>query len=154
MSREHHYAVTVRWTGEPGTTHYRGYTRDHDVEVAGKPTLAASADPAFLGAAGRWNPEDLLVATLSQCHLLTYLSVCARAGVVVTGYVDRASGVMREDGAHGGRFAEVVLRPEVTVADASMAEKATALHHDAHEQCFIANSVNFPVRHVPVVRCR
>ncbi|GAB3164939.1 OsmC family protein [Amycolatopsis stemonae] len=150
MSREHHYAVTVRWTGE--TTGYRTYGREHDVEAAGKPTLAASADPAFLGAAGRWNPEDLLVASLSQCHMLTYLSVCARTGVVVTGYVDHASGVMREDSAHGGRFAEVVLRLEVTVAEAGMVEKATALHRDAHEQCFVANSVNFPVRHVPVVR--
>lgn len=152
MSREHHYEVTVRWTGGTGTTSYRGYARDHDVEAAGKPTLAASADPAFLGTADRWNPEDLLVATLSQCHMLTYLSLCARTGVVVTGYADRASGTMREDGAHGGRFTEVVLRPEVTVAEEGMREKAIALHHDAHDQCFIANSVNFPVRHEPVVR--
>ncbi|SEF27110.1 Organic hydroperoxide reductase OsmC/OhrA [Amycolatopsis pretoriensis] len=150
MSREHRYEVTVRWTGE--TTSYRAYARDHDVEAAGKPTITATADPAFLGAADRWNPEDLLVASLSQCHLLTYLSVCARAGVVVTGYVDNASGTMQEDAAHGGRFTEVVLRPEVTVAEESMREKAAALHHDAHDQCFIANSVNFPVRHVPVVR--
>jgi organic hydroperoxide reductase OsmC/OhrA len=154
MNREHHYEVTVRWTGDTGTgtASYRGYARDHDVEAAGKPTLAATADPAFLGTPDRWNPEDLLVATLSQCHMLTYLALCARTGVAVTGYVDHASGVMREDGTHGGRFTEVVLRPEVTVAEEGMREKAAALHREAHDQCFIANSVNFPVRHVPVVR--
>lgn len=152
MSREHHYEVTVRWTGDTGTTSYRDYARDHDVEAAGKPTLAGTVDPAFLGTADRWNPEDLLVASLSECHMLTYLALCAGAGVVVTAYADHASGVMQEDRAGGGRFTEVVLRPEVTVAAEEMREKATALHHDAHNRCFIANSVNFPVRHVPVVR--
>ncbi|NUT51102.1 MAG: OsmC family peroxiredoxin [Saccharothrix sp.] len=154
MSREHHYQVGVRWTGDTGagTVDYRGYGRDHDVVVEGKPVLAGSADPAFRGTPDRWNPEELLVASLSQCHMLTYLSVCARAGVVVTGYTDSASGVMREEGGDSGRFVEVVLRPEVTVADPAMADRAMALHEQAHDACFIANSVDFPVRHEPVVR--
>jgi len=154
VSREHNYRVAVRWTGNTGsgTTGYRDYARDHEVVVDGKPTLAGSADPAFRGAPDRWNPEELLVAALSQCHMLTYLSLCARAGVVVTGYVDSASGVMREEAGNSGRFAEVVLRPEVTVAEPGMVDKAMSLHEPAHETCFIANSVDFPVRHVPVVR--
>ena len=114
----------------------------------GDPTLAASSDPAFRGEADRWNPELLLVAALSDCHLLAYLHLCAVNGVVVTGYRDEATGTMEQVG-DGGRFTEVVLRPIVTVADESMIERANALHHDAHASCFIASSVNFPVRTEP-----
>jgi organic hydroperoxide reductase OsmC/OhrA len=149
VSRQHDYRVTVRWNGDTGTG-YRNYARDHDVVVEGKPVLKGSADPAFRGTPERWNPEELLVASLSECHMLTFLSLCARAGVVVTGYVDAASGVMREEPGNSGRFTEVVLRPEVTVADPAMVERIEALHKHAHDTCFIANSVNFPVRHEPV----
>ncbi|MFI6041808.1 OsmC family protein [Nocardia sp. NPDC051321] len=154
MSKEHSYQVTVRWTGNAGTgtSGYRDYSRDHDILAEGKDPVKATADQAFLGTADRWNPEELLVAALSQCHMLTYLALCSRAGVLVTGYADSASGVMREDLGGGGRFTEVVLRPEVTVADPGMREQAMALHEQAHKLCFIANSVNFPVRHEPVVR--
>ena len=154
MSKEHDYRVTVRWTGNTGsgTATYRGYGRDHDVVADGKPPVRASADPAFRGTPDRWNPEELLVASLSQCHMLTYLALCARAGVVVTDYADAASGVMREEPGHTGRFVEVVLRPEVVVAEPGMVERAEALHGQAHEGCFIARSVDFPVRHLPVVR--
>ncbi|WET82474.1 OsmC family protein [Amycolatopsis sp. QT-25] len=154
MSREHDYRVTVRWTGNSGsgTSGYRDYARDHDVVAEGKEPLKGTADPAFRGTADRWNPEELLVAALSQCHMLSYFALCARAGVIVTEYVDSASGVMREEPGTGGRFTEVVLHPEVTVAEPGMRDKALALHEQAHEICFIANSVNFPVRHEPVVR--
>ncbi|PWW67130.1 OsmC family protein [Actinokineospora spheciospongiae] len=148
MSRQHDYRVTVRWSGDTGAG-YRDYVRDHDVVVEGKPVLKGSADPAFRGTSERWNPEELLVASLSECHMLTFLSLCARAGVVVTGYVDAATGAMREEPGNSGRFTEVVLRPEVTVADPAMVERAEALHERAHDTCFIANSVNFPVRHEP-----
>ncbi|MGM1062004.1 OsmC family protein [Saccharothrix sp. Mg75] len=153
MNGEHHYEVTVRWTGNtgPGTARYRDYGRDHDVLAAGKPPLRASADPAFRGTPDRWNPEELLLASLSQCHMLTYLALCARNGVVVTGYADSASGVMREEPGDSGRFTEVVLRPEVVVADPGTVDAARSLHEAAHRACFIANSVNFPVRHEPVV---
>jgi organic hydroperoxide reductase OsmC/OhrA len=119
--------------------------------VNGKPELLASADKPFRGDPERWNPEDMLVASLSECHLLSYLHACVKAGVVVVSYRDRATGLMTEDGHGGGAFTEVVLRPEVVVADASMIEAAERAHAQAHEWCFIANSVNFPVRHEATV---
>lgn len=146
---EHHYALTATWHGNrgTGTSGYREYSRDVTIAVDGKPELLASADKPFRGDAERWNPEDMLIAALSECHLLSYLHACVGAGVVVVSYLDRASGVMREDGKGGGAFTEVLLRPEVVVADPSMIEAAQRAHDDAHRMCFIANSVNFPVRH-------
>ena len=153
VSRQHHYAVTVSWTGNrgTGTSGYRDYGRDHDVTAGELPVIPGSSDPAFRGDKGRWNPELELLAALSQCHMLSYLHVCAVAGVVVTGYADAAEGTMAEDGDGGGRFTEAVLRPQVTVATADMIDAATALHEEASAKCFIANSVNFPVRHEPTV---
>lgn len=144
----HTYAATVTWTGNlgSGTSSYRGYSRDHEVAGVGKAVIAGSSDPVFRGDGGRWNPEELLVASLAQCHLLWFLHCAARAGVVVTGYVDRAEGLMRvhEDGS--GEFAEVTLRPEVVVADPVRVGELEGLHEQAHGLCFIARSVNFPVR--------
>lgn len=153
MTGTHTYAISTTWTGNrgEGTSSYRAYGRDHELASVGRPTLAASADPAFRGDHDRWNPELLLVAALSDCHLLSYLHLCAVNGVVVTAYTDEASGVMEQHG-NGGRFTEVILRPVVTVSDESMIDKANALHHDAHENCFIASSVSFPVRTEPTAR--
>ncbi len=155
MSDEHHYSLTTTWTGNrgTGTSGYRDYDRSVRVEVAGKPKLLLSADRPFRGDPGRLNPEDLLVAALSECHLLSYLHACVLRGVVVTGYSDEATGTMRLAG-NGGAFTEVVLRPRVQVADAAMVDPATHAHHDAHDWCFIANSVNFPVRIEPVTETR
>lgn len=149
----HTYDVTVTWTGDDGegTATYRSYRRDNVVTAEGLPDLAGSADPAFRGDPTRWNPEQLLVAALSQCHLLTYLHLCATNGVVVSGYVDDAHGEMTLNRDHSGQMASVTLRPRVTVADAGMVERAVALHHDVPDLCFIARSVNFPVRHEPTV---
>ena len=146
---EHRYALTSTWTGNTGTgtTGYRDYRRDVTIEIEGKPDLLASADKPFRGDASRWNPEDLLLASLSECHLLSYLHACVTAGVVVVSYRDRATGMMREDGAGGGSFDEVMLHPEVVVAEESMIEAAERAHTQANEWCFIANSMNFPVRH-------
>lgn len=151
---EHRYTLTVTWTGNTGegTSTYRGYKRTHVVTANGPPELLGSADPTFHGDRERWNPEQLLVASLAQCHMLSYLHVCVAGAVVVTRYVDRATGSMRTEGDGSGRFTEVVLHPEVTVADDTMVEAATKAHRRAHDLCFIANSVNFPVRHEPVVR--
>lgn len=153
QTHDHHYALELRWTGNrgTGTSAYGAYGRDHVVSAAGKPDLAGSADTAFRGDADRWNPEELLVAALSQCHLLAYLHECARAHVVVTAYSDAPTGTMRTDTEGGGRLTEVTLRPVVTVEDPEMAARAQALHDDAHRHCFIASSVNFPVRHQPAV---
>jgi organic hydroperoxide reductase OsmC/OhrA len=150
---EHHYELSATWTGNrgTGTSGYREYDRDVTIAVDGKPELLASADKPFRGDPGRWNPEDMLIASLAECHLLSYLHACVTAGVVVVSYHDRATGLMTEDGRGGGAFTEVVLRPEVVVADASMIEAAERAHAQAHEWCFIANSVNFPVRHEATV---
>jgi len=152
MAQQHTYEVVVTWTGNlgTGTSGYRDYSRNHEVTADGPGVLAGSSDPTFRGDKARWNPEQLLVASLAQCHMLWYLHLCADAGVVVTAYVDRPVGTMATT-AEGGRFTEVVLRPRVTVTSPDMVEVATRLHADAHRACFIASSVNFPVRHEPTV---
>lgn len=153
MLGEHRYELQTTWTGNrgAGTTGYRDYDRAVTIEVSGKPDLLASADKPFRGDPQRWNPEDLLLASLSECHLLSYLHAAVQAGVVVVAYEDAASGLMVEDGKGSGAFREVMLRPRVTVADASMVEAAQQAHERAHELCFIANSVNFPVRHAATI---
>lgn len=153
MPNQHTYTVDVTWTGNhgTGTSDYRAYGREHEVAADGCPVILGSADPAFRGDMTRWNPEQLLVAALSQCHLLSYLHLCAVNGVVVVSYVDRPVGNMTQTD-DGGHFTAVELRPHVEVATADMMDKAVVLHADAHRSCFIANSVNFPVTHDPVVR--
>jgi organic hydroperoxide reductase OsmC/OhrA len=149
MSREHNYRVNVIWTGNTGsgTSGYQAYKRDHEISVVGKPPIPGSSDPKFRGDAARYNPEELLVAALSTCHMLWYLHLCADAGIVVESYEDRAEGTMKETTEGGGRFVSVKLRPHVRVIGSI--EQAEALHQRAHELCFIANSVNFPVEHEP-----
>jgi organic hydroperoxide reductase OsmC/OhrA len=151
--KQHTYTSRIVWTGNKGTgtSRYNAYSRDHVISSGGKPDLLASSDPAFRGDAGRYNPEDLLVASLSSCHMLWYLHLAAVGGVIVVAYEDSPHGVMVEDEAKGGFFKSVTLRPTVTVAEGSDPEKARALHHPAHEKCFIANSVNFPVDCMPTI---
>ncbi len=153
-NHDHHYEARLRWTGNrgTGTSAYTAYGRDHVVSLPGKPDLPGSSDRVFRGDADRWNPEELLVAALSQCHLLAYLHECVKAGVVVTEYTDAAFGTMQTNAEGGGHFTEVALLPVVTVAEPDMAERAQVLHDEAHHHCFIASSVNFPVRHQPSVK--
>ena len=152
MSLDHSYELSVRWTGNggSGTSSYRAYSRDHEVNAAGKPAISGSSDPAFRGDAGRWSPEELLLASLSQCHMLWYLHLAATAGIVVTAYEDTPAATMRENPDGSGQFTEVLLRPSVTVTEQVACARATTLHDDAERLCFIARSVNFPVRHEPV----
>ena len=147
------YAIRTEWTGNlgEGTTSYRAYSRDHVISAAGRPDLQGSSDPAFRGDAARWNPEDLLVGSLSSCHMLWYLHLCAQAKITVLAYHDDAAGTMVEDDGGGGRFTQAVLRPAVTIAAGGDAALASALHEEAHRLCFIANSVNFPVSIEPTV---
>lgn len=154
MSTDHTYTVTITWTGNrgTGTSAYRAYDRRHEIAALGKPIIPASSDAAFRGDASRYNPEELLVASLSSCHMLWYLHLCAVNGIVVTSYEDCAEGTMNEQPGGEGRFSEVVLAPEIILAPGSDVERARALHHEANAKCFIANSVNFPVRHEPVIR--
>lgn len=155
MTKTHHYAVIVKWTGNTGTgtSGYRNYERQHEIlGEALKPLIPGSSDPAFRGDPARWNPEELLVAALSACHKLWYLHLCAEAGIVVVAYVDHAEGFMEETTDGSGCFKRVILRPEVTLAPGSDTAKTRELHHKAHAKCFIANSVNFPVECEPQVR--
>jgi organic hydroperoxide reductase OsmC/OhrA len=151
VASEHSYALAAEWTGNrgPGTTGYRDYGRSVVLRVDGKPDLQASADTPFRGDADRWNPEELLLAALSECHLLSYLHVAVRNGVVVTGYTDAATGAMEVTPDGAGRFTRVDLHPRVELADESQRALADSLHAEANRLCFIANSVNFPVHHTP-----
>jgi len=153
MGLEHHYAIGLVWTGNrgSGTSGYKAYGRDLVVASPGKHDIAGSSDRPFHGDSDRWNPEEMLLAALSQCHLLSYLHVASAAGVVVTDYRDDPIGTMEQTADGGGHFTTVTLRPTVTVATAEMAELATTLHREASEKCFIASSVNFPVGHEPRV---
>lgn len=148
---EHHYETTIEWLGNrgTGTSGYRDYGRQVLLTTEGKHPIDGSADRTFHGDADRWNPEDMLVASLSQCHLLSYLHVAMLHGVVVTAYTDDAVGEMQQTPNGGGHFVSVTLRPRVTVASADMVDAALAAHHEASQKCFIANSVNFPVLHEP-----
>lgn len=154
MDKTHQYTAELEWTGAPtdGPFTYERYTRAHIVRIAGKPDMHLTADPLFRGDALLHNPEDLLLAALAGCHMLTYLALCARKRISVLSYRDQATGTLLLTPVGGGHFTEVVLRPEVVVAGTDMIEAARALHGPAHSYCFIANSVNFPVRHEPVIR--
>ncbi|TFD20638.1 OsmC family protein [Cryobacterium sp. TMT2-23] len=152
MVGAHRYAVSVAWTGNrgTGTSGYRDYGREHLIEAAGKEPISASADRSFHGNADRWNPEELLLAALSECHLLSFLHVAVRYGVTVVAYTDDAVGSMVQTPDGGGRFTEAILRPQVTVSDPGQLELAQSLHAEAARLCFIGASVNFPVTHQPV----
>lgn len=149
--RQHLFSCSLEWTGAAAgeAADYQSYSREWRAAIAGKPDLTGSADPTFRGSAQLYNPEDLLVAALASCHLLSYLALCTRGGITVVSYRDDASGTLE---LHDGkiRFTSVLLRPQVTVR--GDVAKATRLHEQAHAECFIANSVNFPVRNEPVVR--
>ncbi|MDT7829689.1 OsmC family protein [Pricia sp. S334] len=149
MNRQHNYSIQIKWTGNSGigTARPGAYKRSHAISIEGKPDILGSSDPAFRGDGGRHNPEELLVASLSCCHMLWYLHLCSEADVIVTDYTDKATGTMFETDNGSGYFENVVLHPTVTVSESSMTEKANQLHDRANELCFIANSVNFKVEH-------
>jgi organic hydroperoxide reductase OsmC/OhrA len=150
--KTHTYTLTTEWTGNKGkgTANYRAYDRNYTVSIDNKADILGSSDPVFRGDAHKHNPEELLLAALSSCHLLWYLHLCAEVGIIVVDYTDNAQGLMVETADGGGRFTQVMLCPSVRVADATMIEMAYALHKRANELCFIAKSVNFPVLHQPV----
>ena len=144
--KTHRYEITTDWTGNggTGTATYKGYRRDHTISAAGKPPIPGSSDPNFRGDPARWNPEEMLVASLSTCHMLWYLHLCSVNHITVVAYRDAALGEMEEAPGGNGKFVRVELRPVVTISAGDRA-KALELHEEAHRYCFIANSVNFPV---------
>jgi organic hydroperoxide reductase OsmC/OhrA len=152
MAHEHRFQALITWTGaaKGPAESYRTYSREYKVEIEGKPDLTASAAAPFYGDATLHNPEDLLLAAISGCHLLSYLAIAARQGVVVTSYTDEATATMAiKDGKM--RFVEATLRPRVTITPESDREKTMSMHHQANHECFIANSLNFPVHHEPEI---
>jgi organic hydroperoxide reductase OsmC/OhrA len=154
MPNTHTYRITTQWTGNSGsgTANYRTYSRDHQISAPGKAaSINGSSDPHFRGDGSRYNPEELLVASLSTCHMLWVLHLCADAGIVITGYSDDATGVMAENEDGSGQFTKVLLRPRMAITDRARIEEAGAIHSRAHHLCFIARSVNFPVEHEPVI---
>jgi organic hydroperoxide reductase OsmC/OhrA len=154
MTKEHHYQATIIWTGNKGigTKNYKSYDRNHTISIENKVDILASSDPAFLGDNSKHNPEELLVSSLSGCHMLWYLHLCSANGITVIDYKDNASGTMKETEENGGHFTEVTLRPTVIIIDQTLIEKANELHKEANKMCFIANSCNFPIRHIPTCR--
>ncbi len=155
MTSEHRYRLTVEWTGNlgTGTAGQRSYSRNHEISADGRTTITGSSDPAFRGDVTRWNPEQLFVASVSQCHLLWYLSLAAAAGIVVTAYVDHATGKMLEEGSGAGQFASMTLSPTVTISDSAKLGQAYDLHAQVGAYCFIARSVNFALHHHPTILC-
>jgi organic hydroperoxide reductase OsmC/OhrA len=151
MAKEHQYQTSLVWAGNKGsgTIDYRSYDRSYVISINHKPDIQGSSDSTFLGDKTKHNPEDMLVSSLSSCHMLWYLHLCAQNGVVVLDYKDNAVGKMTEQADGSGFFTEVILHPVVTISDAGDTDKANALHEDANKMCFIAKSCNFPVRHEP-----
>jgi organic hydroperoxide reductase OsmC/OhrA len=147
--KQHNYSLTVKWTGNKGegTNGYKSYERSHEIVIDGKEIIKGSSDPAFLGDNTKYNPEELLLASISSCHMLWYLHLCSDADIVVTNYVDNAKGIMEETVDGGGKFTSVTLYPTITLKNISQQENANALHSKANELCFIANSLNFKVQH-------
>ncbi len=152
MNTEHSFAVSVEWQGNrgTGTSGYKDFSRAVELRAEGKHAILASAATTFHGDADRWNPEEELIAALAQCHLLSYLHVATQAGVIIESYTDAATGTLQTNPDGSGALVEVVLHPVVTISAGDPAT-ALALHSEANRLCFIANSVNFPVRHEPQI---
>jgi len=147
--KTHHYNAQIAWTGagENGTKTYKSYERHYNINMDGKPTIAGSADPAFRGDPTCHNPEDMLVASVSSCHMLWYLHICSVSGVTVTSYIDDAVGEMAETADGSGHFTKITLRPRIKITATSDITKAEEAHSKANKMCFIANSLNCPVSH-------
>ncbi|MGD1945558.1 MAG: OsmC family protein [Croceivirga sp.] len=150
--KQHHYKTFLEWTGNlnNGTKDYKSYSRNHRVTIDGKQhSILGSSDPSFRGDASRYNPEELFLASISNCHMLWFLHLCSINDIVVLEYLDHAMGVMEEDKTGSGHFTEVTLHPRVKIENADMIDKANSLHEKANQFCFIANSCNFKIKHQP-----
>lgn len=154
MKKTHNYNTNINWIGNTGqgTFNYNSYGRCFEINTENKPTLLGSSDPTFLGDSSKHNPEELLLAAISSCHMLWYLHLCANEKIVVTNYSDNASATMDENENGSGKFTSAVLNPIVTITDASKEELAKSLHIKANAMCFIANSLNFKVQHLPIIK--
>ncbi len=150
-ARPHEFTAAVRWTGNrgQGTASYRGYDRTWDIATASKAIVHCSNDPLLGGDPSKHNPEDLLLASLSSCHMLWYLHLASDAGIAVHAYSDNPVGLGETLANGAGRFVSATLRPRVVVPTGTDLRRAAELHHEVHRFCFIARSVNFPVAYEP-----
>ncbi|MEM1339647.1 MAG: OsmC family protein [Bacteroidota bacterium] len=151
--KKHNYEIKVEWTGNEGngTLNYKSYNRNHKIISNEKyDAIDGSSDPSFLGDKSRYNPEDLFLSSLSACHMLWYLHICSVNKIIVTEYLDIATGIMEEMKNGGGKFTEVTLHPRVKITDENRIERANELHEEANRMCFIANSCNFKIKHKPL----
>ena len=137
------HRIRLTWTdgGKPFT--YESYPREHEIEFKdGQDRLTASASPAYKGDGKHGDPEDLLVAALSSCHMLSFLAICTKKKITVQSYEDDAVGFLENEGGNLW-ITKVILRPKImSNADAATLEQ---IHHLAHKACFIANSVKTQV---------
>lgn len=149
MAKQHHYKTQLVWTGNKGegTKNYTAYSRNYTISIPHKPEIQGSSDPSFRGDMNRYNPEELLIASLSSCHMLWFLHLCSAAGVIVTAYEDHATGTMHENADGSGYFTQVTLHPLILIYGEINHEQLQLLHEEANRKCFIANSCNFPVTH-------
>lgn len=145
---EHKYQITLVWSGNrgEGTKDYRAYDRSYLITAPGKPELLGSSDPMFRGDPKKYNPEELLLASLSSCHMLWYLHLCADHKIVITAYEDQPTAAMVVEPSGSGFFKEAMLNPVITLTDQLQIDLAKSLHEIAHKKCFIANSINFPLK--------
>jgi organic hydroperoxide reductase OsmC/OhrA len=140
------HVVDVSWSRGAHEFTYQSYSRDHTWTFDGGDTVTASANPAYLGSEAAVDPEEAFVAALSSCHMLTFLAIAAKKRFVVNAYDDHAVGVIAKNEAGRLAITEVTLSPRILFAGAEP-DPATLdqMHHLAHEQCFIANSVTTQV---------
>lgn len=152
MLKTHQYKAALTWTGNKGagTSDYKAYDRNYVIAIQHKAEIFGSADPQFRGDITRHNPEELLLASLSSCHMLWFLHLCSSAGIIITAYQDNATGMMQENEDGSGHFTEVILQPSVTIKGEIITDKMNQLHKEANKKCFIASSCNFPVKHIPI----
>lgn len=150
----HQYRLALTWTGNSGsgTTGYRSYSRDHLISAEGPGNLLGTADVAFRGTPERWNPEQLFLAAIAQCHLLTYLWLAVTAGVNVVDYTDSPTATLQVHPDGSGEITAVELFPVVTISPDSDPQQAAQLHHRVADYSFIARSVSAPITHQPTVR--
>ena len=156
MAKQHNYTIDLVWTGNVGvgTENYTSYERSHTLRADHKPDLLGSSDPMFRGDKSKWNPEELLLASLSSCHMLWYLHFCSDNKIIVLSYEDAPSALMVIDSKGSGKFSSAELRPSVFITSPEKMDLAASLHIQAHEYCFIANSMNFPVTITPTIQVR
>lgn len=144
----HVYKQTIEWTGSKGvgTQTYESYSRDFNLIAENRPVLACSADPVFRGDSSKYNPEDFLLCSVSSCHMLWFLHLCADKGIIVLNYIDHPIGEMESIPGKGGKFIGITLNPIVVITDINRVEEIEKIHDEASEKCFITNSLNFKVK--------